>query len=295
MDEKDLEDLKKEDGKGKDIIYETPEPKIMTVNEARAAYSVDEEKNYLEYLNLPEDLGELVEFIECEIIYSGSPTPKHQEILFRLGARFEGYLDGKSCRAYASPLDVKIDFDLNPASRNTLQPDLIVICDDKKIDEKCLLGTPDLVIEILSPSTARRDKAYKFNKYRSVGVKEYWIIDPVIEEIMVNLLSQNRQKYNTKTYKKGEVIKVSIFGDLIIDVTGLFEGYKGETPEVKVAREEEREKAIEMEKLAREEEKLATIKRFLKMGLSTSEVARGAEVDLDIVIKVSKELDSNNE
>ena len=238
MDEKDLE---KESCKGKDITYGPLEPKIMTVNEARAAYSVDEEIEYRKYQNLPEDLGELVEFIDGKIFYLGSPTTKHQRLSGRLFSRFDNYLHGKPCEAFHAPFDVKIDYDFNTFSKNTLQPDLIVICDDEKIDEKRVLGTPDLVIEVLSPSNANHDKVVKYNKYLSAGVKEYWIVDPDREVVTVNILNKSQQVYIPTTYKKGDVIKVSIFDDLYIDVTGLFEGYQGEAPEVVVARGEGRE------------------------------------------------------
>ena len=189
--------------------------------------------------------------------------------------------------------EVKIDYAFNPQSSLTFVPDLVVVCDREKITEKRILGAPDLATEILSPSNADHDKEYKYRKYLSAGVIEYWIVDPEAEEIKVNLLNKEGE-YEETTYTKGEVIKVFILDNLSIDVTDLFEGYKGaEILEVEVARKEEREKAAEMEKLAREEEKLATIKRLLKMGLSPSEVAQGAEVDLDIVLRIANEIDES--
>jgi len=151
------------------------------------------------------------------------------------------------------------------------------VCDDEKLNEKGLDGSPDLVIEILSKSTARRDRVIKYNEYLEAGVKEYWIVDPTREEVVVNLLKSG--KYVARTYGKGDVIKVSVLDDLYINVADLFEGYKGdEIEEVEAAREEERVKA--------EAGKLDIAKRLLAMGLSIEDVSKGADLDYDIVCEL---------
>ena len=270
----DKKELGKE-GKGAEITYEIESKELPVVNKARAAYIVDADAEYEKFLNLPEMTR--AEFIDGKIYYLGEPSLKHQELSIRLSARFHNYLHGKSCRVYAAPFGVKIDFDFDPFSKNTLQPDLLVICDSDKLDEKGLNGTPDLVIEILSPSNFRHDKIFKYNKYRSVGVKEYWIVDPIEEEVSVNIL--NSDQYVSRKYIKGDIIKVSILDNLYINVTDLFEGYKGaEIVEVEMARKEERMKA--------EAKQFETAKKLFEIGLSIEQIVETMELDFEVVQKL---------
>ena len=266
MDKKDLEEGVAKDGKGDDIKYEieTTGEKFIVVREPGAAeYKVDVDDEYEKYLNLPKMLR--AEFINGKIYYLGEPSRKHQELLGTLYAGFHIYLHGKPCKVYIAPFGVKIDFDFDPFSKNTLQPDLLVICNEKKLDEKGLNGAPDLVIEILSPSNYRHDKVFKYQKYMSVGVKEYWLVDPMREEITVNLLKSGR--YSARAYVKGDVIRVSILDGLCISVTDLFDGYKGdEIKEIEVVREEERSKA--------EAEKVVNVGKMIEDGLSAEMIER---------------------
>ena len=219
----------------KDIVYEITEPEPMVVKEALPAegYSVDKIYTYEDYLNWPED--ERVELIDGKIYYMSAPREIHQTLLGRLFQSFSIYLQGKNCVVYMAPFDVKIDFEFEKDS--VVQPDLIIVCDRTKLDERGLNGAPDLVVEILSPSNVAHDKVRKFNKYLEVGVCEYWIVDPWKEEVMVNILTGNR--YESTVYFKGDCVRVGVLDDLVINVTDLFEGYKGkEIVEIEMARRE---------------------------------------------------------
>ena len=244
MDKKETEKDAKNDvdkvGNDGDVIYEQIHKEPMFVKEAQVDYNVDVEKEYVKYLKLPEMTR--AEFIDGKIIYLGEPSIKHQELVGELHTRLSIYLHKKPCKVYVAPVGVKIDFEFDPGSRNTLQPDLLVVCDEEKIDARGINGVPDLVIEILSPSNISHDKIVKYTKYFKAGVKEYWMVDPMKEEVNVNILTPNR--YISTTYKKGDIIKVSILDDLYINVTDLFEGSAGdEIVEVEKASEEERKKA----------------------------------------------------
>jgi len=318
MDEKDLEKNKEKDGKGKDIVYGTDPPEFdqfIIKEPSAAAYSIDAELKrmvkreridveYQKYLNLPE--MKRVEFVDGKIIYLGEPSLKHQELLTTLLTRFRIYLQGKTCKVYPAPFGVKIDFDSNPNSKNTLQPDLSVVCDKEKLDDQGLNGAPDLVIEILSPSTASRDKGFKYKKYMSMGVKEYWLVDPDREIVTVNILISGN--YISRVYKKGDVIKVGILDTLYINVTDLFEGYKGaEIEEVEEAREEERGKAEIREEQAREEEreraearveeereraeaeKLETAKILIKSGVEIDIIINSTQLSKTEILKLKSE------
>ena len=282
---------KKDKVKKKDVVYNAEEIKqeTMMVKEALPAtpYKAPTPPSppiiqkprlytYKDYLNWPED--ERVELIDGIIYNMSAPSEEHQRLLGDLHLKFRIYLQGKECRVYLSPFDVRIDLDIGGDS--VVQPDIVVICEIDQLDEKGLNGAPDLAIEILSPSSINHDKIRKYNKYLSVGVREYWIVDPKNEEITVNILKFNN--YHTTIYQKGDIIKVHILDNLYINTTYLFDGYEGsEIMEVELARIEEQEKA--------EYEKATMIKRFLELGLSNEAIAKGVNVDISIVIESRKQ------
>ena len=263
LDEKEEKEKEKEkDGKGADIVYENKPPRMpMLVKEPPAEeYIVERIYTYQDYLNWPED--ERIELIDGKIYYMAAPSKMHQQLLRRLSTKFDLYLHGKSCDVYFAPFDVRLD--LKAKKDTVVQPDLIVVCDDEKLTERGVVGSPDLVIEILSRSTASHDRVTKYNKYLKVGVKEYWLVDPNRQEVVVNILRSNR--YLPKTYKMGDTIKASVLDDLYINVTDLFEGYKGkEIEEVEKAREQEQERANIRVKDEREKAEIETKAHAQKM------------------------------
>ena len=105
------------------------------------------------------------------------PSIAHQDISRGLFRQLDRFLIGHPCRVYAAPLGVRLNAD--SSDDTVVQPDLLVVCDRSKLsDGKSCKGAPDLIIEILSPSTARHDRMVKFNLYRFAGVQEFWIVDP---------------------------------------------------------------------------------------------------------------------
>ena len=124
-----------------------------------------------------------VELIDGVIYDMAAPSTIHQYIIGKLVAAFDGLISsqGGDCLALPSPLDVQIDCD----DRSMLEPDLVVVCDPSKRTRKCIVGAPDLVVEILSPSSARMDTKIKLGKYAAAGVREYWLIDPDRERVCV--------------------------------------------------------------------------------------------------------------
>jgi Uma2 family endonuclease len=99
-------------------------------------------------------------------------------------------------------------------------PDIFVVCDRKKLDKQACNGAPDLIIEVLSPSTARFDRLVKFNKYLEAGVKEYWIVDPDINTIQVHILQNKR--YVTSVYNDEAEIDVLSLPGLTINTRDIF-------------------------------------------------------------------------
>ncbi|AYO31979.1 Uma2 family endonuclease [Biomaibacter acetigenes] len=151
---------------------------------------------------------------------------KKSHIYLKLSSQFADYLHGKPCRAFAAPFDLRLpeENEKDEDTKNVLQPDLVVVCDKKGLKGTGYYGTPDLVIEITSSTTSRKDRLLKFNKYEKAGVKEYWIVDPEGKFVSVFTLQENKRYGRPELYSEKDKIKVSIFPDLVIDLGPVFEG-----------------------------------------------------------------------
>jgi Uma2 family endonuclease len=118
------------------------------------------------------------ELVDGVVYNMASPTPIHQDVVLEIGTQLKNFLKGKKCKPYISPIDVRLNADKPFKKDDTvLQPDVLVLCDSSKIDEKGIKGAPDLVIEVLSPGSGRKDRFLKFKKYKEAGVREYWVVD----------------------------------------------------------------------------------------------------------------------
>lgn len=133
------------------------------------------------------------------------------------------YFRNNSCKLYSAPFDVRlVKTKLNDAKVATVvQPDLCVICDENKLDDKGCNGAPDLVVEILSPGNSKKEMGIKFDLYEENGVKEYWIIDPT-EKIMLVYTLQNEQYIGLKPLIVDDKIKSPLFPQLDFDVKEIF-------------------------------------------------------------------------
>jgi Uma2 family endonuclease len=177
---------------------------------------------YADYLTWPD--SERWELIEGEP-YAMSPAPSriHQEIIGELFFQVRSYLSGKNCRAYVAPFDVVLIDENNDSesSRNVVQPDITIVCDKDKLDDKGCKGSPDMVIEVVSPSTASQDYVKKLNLYEKYAIKEYWIVNPNNNNIFIYKLDENKQYSQVKVYDIKEKIKVGIFDDLVVDLANI--------------------------------------------------------------------------
>ena len=154
------------------------------------------------------------------VIYDMTPPPssQHQAIVGNLYGEFYTYLKGKQCKAFPAPFEVWLDDE----NDNYVEPDITVICDQSKIHPKGCVGVPDLVIEVLSPSTALKDKRVKLRRYRLSGVREYWIVDPLNKIVEVYKFSENVFT-EPEVYGKDEIVNDGIFDDLAIDLRNIFD------------------------------------------------------------------------
>ncbi len=151
-------------------------------------------------------------------LYDMTPAPleEHQAISGIIHGEFYIFFKDKPCRVYHAPFDVR--FGLSSAEdseiNTVVQPDISVICDERKLDKRGAIGAPDLIVEILSPSTSHKDQSIKFNIYEQYGVKEYWIVDPGNKYIQIFIL------------EKGKFREDGLFEENSTAVSKIFKGLK---------------------------------------------------------------------
>jgi Uma2 family endonuclease len=196
----------------------------MEVKDMNAALEQDRIYTYRDYLKFGED-------VRCEIIdgvvYDLLPAPGslHQGRLMTLATIIGSYFLNKKCKAFVAPFDVRLPKkgEKSKDTSNVVQPDIVVICDAKKVDSKGCKGAPDWIIEIISPSSNRRDRRDKFNLYENSGVNEYWIVNPKTKKLSVFILDKKEGLYGSEeVYGLGQTVYPSMFPDLIIDLDLVF-------------------------------------------------------------------------
>lgn len=178
---------------------------------------------YGHYLLWPEE--ERWELI-TGVPYNMTPAPsrRHQKIQAALLTDFFTYLDDKECEVYGAPFDVRLPEgeEKEDEIRTVVQPDVLVVCDPRKLDEKGCLGAPDLIIEITSPSTAGKDLKEKLDLYERRGVREYWIVHPTDETVMVFRLNAQSRYERPDIYAKDDTVPVGILPDFSIALEKIF-------------------------------------------------------------------------
>ncbi|MDY4078034.1 MAG: Uma2 family endonuclease [Clostridium sp.] len=175
---------------------------------------------YKDYLTFPND--ERIEIVEGEL-FNMSPAPAriHQKLISKLSQVLQNYIDSNNgeCEVYVAPFDVILKNDNEEAinSKSVVQPDISVICDKNKLTDSGCTGSPDMIIEIVSPSNSSHDYITKLNLYQKYKVKEYWIIDPRVKKIYVYKLGENEFYDMVNSYTFQDKVKVNIYDDLEID------------------------------------------------------------------------------
>lgn len=156
--------------------------------------------------------GERAELIDGKIYYMAPPNRRHQDIIFSLSRKIADYIEAKngSCKVYLAPFAVF----LNEDDRNYVEPDISIICDSNKLNDKGCVGAPDWVIEIVSPSSRKMDYYNKLFKYRTAGVREYWVVDPDRKIVTVYEFEHD----NMEEYSFGEDVPVGIYEGFSIKV-----------------------------------------------------------------------------
>lgn len=203
--------------------YITDIDRYFLVKEKALDYQYGGKKvSYDEYMEIYEKSDLRMEFINGEIVLLSSPTATHQEISGNLHVLFKEFLSGKPCKVFYAPFDVHFNKE-GFKEPDVMQPDLVIACDvDETTNEKGkYMGTPTLVIEILSPSTRSKDMVDKLNTFMISGVKEFWIVDPKQEVVLVYGF-EDLEVDHFMTYQKQDVVRSYWFADLEVKGSGIF-------------------------------------------------------------------------
>jgi len=187
-----------------------------------ADLDLDKVYSYADYLKWKFD--ERVELIKGHIFrLFPAPVPMHQDLTFQIHYNIYNYLKDKTCKVYSAPFDVRFprkskeDKDII----TVLQPDICVICDPSKIDNRGCLGAPDIVVEILSPGNNTKEMRNKYEIYEESEVKEYWIVSPENETFLVYVLKDGHFVPN-RTMAAGDIVTSTVLPGFSLNLEELF-------------------------------------------------------------------------
>lgn len=191
-----------------------------TVNEPQAEYGM---YSYADYLTWQYE--EVVELIKGKIFKKAAAAPKriHQRVSVKLVSRLYYFLEGQKCQVYDAPFDVRFPIGSKEDHKihDVVQPDICVICDPEKLDDRGCIGAPDLIVEILSPGNSKIELKHKFKLYESNGVREYWIIHPENQDLLIYTLVEG--KYVTKgLLTSGDVVESTVIVGFTLDLEDFF-------------------------------------------------------------------------
>ena len=215
----------------KDVVrYVLEEPKPTIVEEPfmpLPTLNLDLSKRYTyaDYLTWIDDVRR--ELIDGFIHVVSAPMRIHAQITMELSFLFQFFVKKRKgkCRIYHAPFDVRFPKEgavEDDKIYNVVQPDICVVCDSTKLDDRGCIGAPDLIVEVSSPSTLKKDWNYKFNLYEKFGVREYWIVNPKTKIVNVFLLQPDGNYDLGTEYDCNEKVPVRIFEGLEIDLEELF-------------------------------------------------------------------------
>jgi len=188
------------------------------------AYSpIKEEKfTYADYRAWELKPGERFELINGVAYAMSAPNTSHQRILMALAGEFYTYLKGKKCEVFATPFDVRLFYEEDDSDDTVVQPDVVVVCDPKKLGEEGCRGVPDLVVEILSPSNTAIEMERKLLLYKKAGVQEYWIVDPKDKHISIYTFKNG--EYTLQIHDIQDTAKPTVIPGFAIPLSTIFAG-----------------------------------------------------------------------
>lgn len=180
-------------------VCETTVPYMVSSGKRQGEYTLED------YYKIPDD--KRAELIDGVIYDMPAPSMAHQLLSGYFSAKFFNHISekGGNCLSVTAPLDVRLDCD----AKTMVQPDVIILCDRSKVIRRGLYGAPDFVLEILSPSTKKKDMIIKLNKYMNAGVREYWILEPKTCHLTVYDFEHENFPLN---YEPGDIVPVAVLG-----------------------------------------------------------------------------------
>jgi Uma2 family endonuclease len=185
---------------------------------------LNKQYSYADYLKW--EIKERVELFKGFVRQMSAPSRIHQKLSWNLERQMDIYFESKKCDIYHAPFDVRLTvFDKTKDKEilTVVQPDICMICDEKKLDKRGCLGSPDLIVEIQSPGNTKREMKDKFELYEEAGVREYWIVDSVQNFVLIYYLNEAGKYIGTKPYSQEEIFNSVIFPELEIDLNKVFE------------------------------------------------------------------------
>ncbi|WP_158857134.1 Uma2 family endonuclease [Lunatibacter salilacus] len=179
--------------------------------------------SYADYLTWQMD--EVVELIKGKMFKKAAAAPRriHQKVSVELTLRLAGFLKGKKCEVYTAPFDVRFPTSSKADQKifNVVQPDISVICDPEKLDDRGCIGAPDLIVEILSPGNSKTELKHKFELYESNGVREYWIIHAETQDLLIYSLSNGKYE-PSHLFTSGDVVESKVIDGFKLDLEDFF-------------------------------------------------------------------------
>ena len=198
----------------------------ISMDEPRAKHLGIKTYTYAEYARW--DTDDRYELIDGIPYMMASPSSVHQHVVGEVLVQLANALRGKPCRPFVSPLDVCL-FGKGDDDKTVVQPDVLVVCDRSKITTKYINGAPDFVVEVVSPSSTRKDHLLKLNKYMMAGVREYWILDP--EDKLVYTYIRRESSHEFAMHEDPGDLPVSVLEGCTLDMRSVFDMVLPEEPE----------------------------------------------------------------
>ena len=183
----------------------------------------DKKYSYADYLQWPdEERWEIIDGVPYDM--SPAPSTKHQAISMGIAGQLWSFFRDKECQVFAAPFDVRLPLNAEKDEEiyNIVQPDLSVICDPSKLDEQGCKDAPDLVIEIISPFTAKKELNEKFNLYERSGIPEYWVVFPKFNVVVVYSLDDEGRYQKSGEFTSDQVLSTKLFPGLEIKLEDVF-------------------------------------------------------------------------
>jgi len=172
------------------------------------------------------EMDEMVELIRGKIFrQAAAPRVIHQRISGKIFNKLYNFLEGKSCEVFSAPFDVRLPVasKRNEDIDTVVQPDLCVVCDAEKVDERGCLGAPDLIIEILSPGNNKKDIKLKYEVYEASGVTEYWVIHPDERTLLIYTLDGGKYR-SSRLFTLGDRVSSQGVPGFELELDNVFEG-----------------------------------------------------------------------